>query len=113
MLTHCQAYIAMTELYRHFGVMPTKDFNHLVDTSNHVGQILLSHYIAFHVITYPVITYQSSHRDLSGLFNNFFTWAKDIHARLPPAFKSLNEWPINCMRAFYELPEQDQLKLKS
>jgi hypothetical protein len=112
MLIFTEAYFAMTELYQYFGTMSTKDFNQLVDKSNQIGQILLSHYIAFHVIAYPVIAYESSHRDLGGLFSSFFSWSKNIHSRLPPAFKPLNEWPVQCMTAFSAASKHEQTKMK-
>jgi hypothetical protein len=84
----------MTKLYNIFGTMPSDKFTHLVDKSNSIGQILLSYFLAFHVLSYQVISHESPHRDIDNrfVFVRFLRWATDIHQGLPPGLKFLNQW---------------------
>jgi hypothetical protein len=82
----------MTQMYNIFGIMSPDYFKELTDKSNSIGQVLLSHWLAYHGIVAPVIASESPHRNLSAIFHRMSTWVKRIDVRLPPALKFLNEW---------------------
>jgi hypothetical protein len=84
----------MTQLYNVVGIISTESFTQLVDKSNSICQILLSYFLAFHILAYPVILYESPHRDIdiAFLFIRFLRWATNIHLNLPPGMRFLNNW---------------------
>jgi hypothetical protein len=98
----------MIKVYNSIGQISNEDFKQLVDKTNNVSQILLSHFLAFHVITVPVIVHEDLTRDLTIYYNIYVAWAIVVHSQLPPAFKHLNEWPRAALQT--ALPRVKALK---
>jgi hypothetical protein len=85
----------MTKMYNIMGILSAEDFHRLVNKSNSIGQILLSHFLAHHIICHPAIIHESPNRNLDSLFVRFTGWENDLHSRLSPALKLLNDWPLS------------------
>jgi hypothetical protein len=86
-------------MYNIVGQVSHEEFKQLVDKSNSVGQILLNHFLAFHIITQPVIIHERRDRDFTIWYSTYLAWATGIQSQLPPAFKHLNEWPLSVLQS--------------
>jgi hypothetical protein len=73
------------------------DFQRLVDTNNPISQLLLSHYLAAHVLLHHISIYEitdsRSRTDPGPLYKIMMGWMHKIDAALPPDYKKYNEWP--------------------
>jgi hypothetical protein len=85
----------LTKLYNFIDPLTHEDFSQLIDKNNYIAQILLCHFLAYHLLIQPIIFQESPHRDLSAMWTRFSWWANDIQDRLPHDMQSLNEWPIS------------------
>lgn len=85
----------LTKLYNFIDPLSHEEFSQLIDKNNCIAQILLCHFLAYHLIIGPIISFESPHRDLTALWTRFAWWANDINDRLPQALQELNEWPIS------------------
>ncbi|KAF2663409.1 hypothetical protein BT63DRAFT_461137 [Microthyrium microscopicum] len=88
------SYYLFTCLYNIFGTQSAEDFQHLIDPSNHISQILVSHFLAVHWIMRPITRLESPLRDASPLYSVMQSWVLTIHANLDKRFRALNAWPL-------------------
>jgi len=97
--SHFLAYSSFVSLYNIIGIVPTAEFKTLINDSNGTARILLSHFLAFHVLLRPLATHEYGlHRDASPLYDTLESWVYRIHADLDFSLRKYNEWPVSFVR---------------
>jgi hypothetical protein len=97
LLTLFVAYESFVNLYNIVGTMSHEDFQKLVDTSEPVSQLLLSHFLSAHILLRHVSVHEMttfrSFNDPSPMYNVMVSWMHYIDGNLPPAYRRYNDWP--------------------
>jgi hypothetical protein len=88
------------ELYNIVGMVPHADFQRIIDPENQVSQLLLSHFLAAHVLLREVTIHENLKEDAVPMYKVFQGWMMQIQATLSPSFKKFNEWPFTYVMNF-------------
>lgn len=88
--------MAFMELYNVVGLVPHADFQRLIDRNNGVSQLLLSHFMAAHVLLYhlTIAKVNTRENETIPLYKVFKGWMKGIKDGLEPSLRKYNEWPF-------------------
>jgi hypothetical protein len=70
------------------------EFLALIDPSNVVGQLLLSHLVAVQTLIPPITPNERAGRRTSHFTNGMARWLEVAHANIDPRMRSYFEWPI-------------------
>jgi hypothetical protein len=73
------------------------DFQRMVDRTNAVSQLLLSHFMASHVLLHHLTIYEGQTRanETIPLYRVFKGWMSGIKEGLKPSMRQYNEWPFS------------------
>jgi hypothetical protein len=71
----------------------------MIDTSNGIAQILISHFLASHILLRPIAVEERAERDASPLYKVLESWVFRIHAELDPSLQRLHNWPITFVQS--------------
>jgi hypothetical protein len=75
--------------------MSHKDFQHFIDPTNEVGQLLQSHFVAVQLLLSPISVHELGDRKPEKPTNESTRWLDAIHQRVTPRMKEFFEWPIS------------------
>ncbi|RDI89915.1 hypothetical protein Vi05172_g159 [Venturia inaequalis] len=91
------AYRSFVELYGIIGVMSHADFQRLVDQSNGVSQLLLSHFMASHVLLHHLDIFSTQQRENESVpfYRVFKGWMRGIKESLQHPMRKYNAWPFS------------------
>jgi hypothetical protein len=89
------------------------EFLALIDPSNLVGQLLLSHLVAVQTLTVSIYgrsVYQDERaaRKASQFVNGMVRWLEMIHAKIDPRMRSYFKWPIKRAEEVRESLQHEQ-----
>ena len=70
------------------------EFLTLIDPSNLVGQLLLSHLVAVQTLMAPINLDERGNRKALQFLNGMVRWLEVLHASIEPRMWSYFEWPI-------------------
>jgi hypothetical protein len=70
------------------------EFLALIDPSNLVGHILLSHLVAVQTLIAPIHPDERADRKTLQIANGMVRWLEVAHANMDPRMRSYFEWPI-------------------
>lgn len=70
------------------------EFLALIDPSNLVGQLLLSHMVAVQTLMAPIILSERGSRKTLQFVNGMVRWLEVLHPSIEPRMRSYLEWPI-------------------
>lgn len=82
--------------------MAHADFQRMVDRSNGVSQLLLSHFMASHVLLHHLAIYEGQQRENESvpLYRVFKGWMRGIKEGLKPSLRKYNAWPFSFVIKF-------------
>ncbi|KAF2436700.1 hypothetical protein EJ08DRAFT_578369 [Tothia fuscella] len=89
-----QAYACFVQVYNFVGNITHSQFQSFIQPTNSCAQLLLSHFIASHVLLRNVITFESMERDTSAMYAILVGWCKSIDDGLDPFLRKFNRWPV-------------------
>ncbi|KIN03092.1 hypothetical protein OIDMADRAFT_160662 [Oidiodendron maius Zn] len=93
-LSSCDAYIAWLKGSVFFSChISHAEFLGLIEPSNIVGQLLLSHLVAVQTLMGPTNQDKRASRKLSQFVNVMARWLETIHSNVDPTMRSYFEWP--------------------
>src|ERR1700742_471161 len=91
------AYKSFVELYNLVGTITHNDFQRILDRTNPISLLLLSHYLAAHVLLRHISIYEvhdsRQRSDFVPLYRILLGWTDKIDTLLPTRYKPYNEWP--------------------
>lgn len=91
------AYVAFVKLYNIVGSISTEDFQKLVNPSYPVSQLLLSHFLAAHILLRHVSIHEMmssrAMNDPNPMYNVMLSWMATIDNNLPHEYQKFNDWP--------------------
>ena len=91
------AYESFVKLYNIVGSISHEDFQNLIDTSNPASQLLLSHFLAAHIllrhVSFQEMTTVRSFNDPFPMYHVMMSWMQHIDSNLPPSYLKYNNWP--------------------
>jgi hypothetical protein len=70
------------------------EFLSLIDPSNIVGQLILSHLVAIQSMMAPINQDERALRKASIFLKGMVRWLELLHSNIDPGMKSYFEWPI-------------------
>jgi hypothetical protein len=94
------AYGAFVELYNVVGEVSHVEFQHMINQSNGVAQILIGHFLAVHAVLRPIAVHERAARDMSPLYKVLEPWVLRIHSELKPALKPFHAWPVSFIQEY-------------
>jgi len=95
MLTHHLAYLAWLKGSITFScTISQAEFMILIDPSNLVGKLILSHFVAMQTLQTPIIVDERSSRMALQFANGMVRWLDVLHANLEPSIRKYFAWPI-------------------
>ncbi|TID17465.1 hypothetical protein E6O75_ATG08211 [Venturia nashicola] len=91
------AYKSFVELHNIVGVISHGDFQRMIDRSNGVSQLLLSHFMASHVLIHHLTIYEGLTREHESvpIYRVFKGWMRGIGEGLKPSLRKYNAWPFS------------------
>lgn len=89
------------------------DFVTLIDPSNHVGQLLLSHLVAVQTLLAPVSLDERGSRKSLQFANGMVRWLELLHANIEPRMRSYYEWPIKRAKELREWLQYERASKKT
>jgi hypothetical protein len=91
------AYESFVKLYNIVGTISHEDFQDLVDTSKPVSQLLLSHFLAAHILLRHVSVHEMQSKraqsDPNPMYQVMMSWMRNIDSNLPLQYLRYNSWP--------------------
>jgi hypothetical protein len=103
-LTFHAAYKSFVLLYNIVGTISHNDFQMLIDTYNPLSQLLLSHFLAAHILLRHISVYEMvdsrTEADQSPLYQIMLGWMHKIDAALPTEYRKYNKWPRSFVLEF-------------
>ena len=91
------AYESFVKLYNIVGTISHDEFQKLVDIGNTVSQLLLSHFLAAHILLRHVSVHEMttfrSLNDPTPMYNVMISWMQNIDNNLPASHLRYNDWP--------------------
>lgn len=95
MLTHQSAYLAWLKGSIIFSCsINHAEFLNLIDPSNVVGKLLLSHFVAMQTLLVPISRDERGNRKALQFVNGMVRWLDVLRANLEPSIRKYFEWPI-------------------
>src|SRR5271155_852781 len=89
------AYLGLMEMYGIFSyTMSHEDFQHFIDPTNEVGQLLQSHFVAVQFLLSPISVHELGERKPETPTGESNRWLGAIHERVTPRMRKYFEWPI-------------------
>ncbi|CAG9996286.1 unnamed protein product [Clonostachys byssicola] len=106
--------LAISSAYNVFGEPDQADFNHFMDSQNHVAQLLVAHFF--------ILEYVIGRKVLASFMSAFSfretmlrTWIKRLATKLAPEHVSYLDWPLRMLEvielAYLDLPEIPNLRI--
>lgn len=91
------AYICLREIYVVFSyTMAHEDFQHFINPSNEIGQLLQSHFVAVQLLLSPITVNEMGDKKPTRPPSNESTrWLSAIHQRVTPHMRQYFEWSIS------------------
>jgi hypothetical protein len=89
------------------------EFLTLIDPSNLVGQLLLSHMVAVQTLMAPISLDERGGRKASQFMNGMVRWLEVLHANIEPRMRSYFEWPIKRAEELREWLQRERALAKT
>jgi len=103
------AYASFISSYNFVGLISHSDFQQFIDPTNKTMQLLLSHFLASHVLLRHISIYENLSRNAIPMYRVLSNWCEKINNGLDPPLRKFGQWPMSFVLRtdiFAEPPQQ-------